>query len=144
MRGLIRASMMNPWAVTVFALTLVLLGTISVFLIPIDILPVFKAPAVQVLTFYSGMPPRDVEMDITNRMERWTDMAAGLSRQESRSILGASVVRNYFQPDTSEGEALASVLSWAQSVLQYMPPGTLPPVGCPSIRPVRCRRAWWR
>ena len=29
MRGLIRASMMNPWAVTVFALTLVLLGSIS-------------------------------------------------------------------------------------------------------------------
>ena len=97
-------------------------------MIPIDILPVFKSPAVQVLTFYQGMPPRDVEQDITNRMERWTDMAAGLARQESRSILGASIVRNYFQPEVSEGEALASVLSWAQSVLQYMPPGTLPPV----------------
>ena len=128
MRGLIRASMMNPWAVTVFSLAIVLLGSIAIYMIPIDILPVFKSPAVQVLTFYSGMPPRDVEMDITNRMERWTDMAAGLSRQESRSILGASVVRNYFQPEVTEGEALASVLSWAQSVLQYMPPGTLPPV----------------
>ncbi len=128
MRGLIRASMMNPWAVTVFALTILLIGVISTFMIPIDILPTFKSPAVQVLTFYSGMPPRDVEMDITNRIERWTDMAEGLARQESRSILGASVVRNYFQPEVSEGEALASVLSWAQSVLQYMPPGTLPPV----------------
>ena len=128
MRGLIRASMMNPWAVTVFALTILLIGVISTFMIPIDILPTFKSPAVQVLTFYSGMPPRDVEMDITNRIERWTDMAEGLARQESRSILGASIVRNYFQPEVSEGEALASVLSWAQSVLQYMPPGTLPPV----------------
>jgi multidrug efflux pump subunit AcrB len=128
MRGLIRASMMNPWAVTVFALTIILIGTISLTLIPIDILPTFKSPAVQVLTFYSGMPPKDVEMDITNRMERWTDMAAGLSNQESRSILGASIVRNYFQPDTSEGEAISSVLSWSQSVIQYLPPGTLPPV----------------
>ena len=41
MRGLIRASMMNPWAVTVFSLTIVLLGTISLYLIPIDILPTF-------------------------------------------------------------------------------------------------------
>jgi len=131
MRGLIRASMMNPWAVTVFSLTIVLIGTISTTMIPIDILPTFKNPAVQVLTFYSGMPPRDVEMDITNRMERWTDMAAGLSHQESRSILGASIVRDYFQPETSEGEALSSVLSWAQSVIQYLPPGTLPPVAIP-------------
>ena len=131
MRGLIRASMMNPWAVTVFSLTIVLLGTISLYLIPIDILPTFKSPAVQVLTFYSGMPPKDVEMDITDRMERWTDMAAGLANQESRSILGASIVRNYFQPDTSEGEALSSVLSWSQSVISYLPPGTLPPVVMP-------------
>jgi multidrug efflux pump subunit AcrB len=131
MRGLIRASMMNPWAVTVFSLTIVLLGTISLYLIPIDILPTFKNPAVQVLTFYSGMPPKDVEMDITDRMERWTDMAAGLASQESRSILVASIVRNYFQPDTSEGEALSSVLSWSQSVIQYLPPGTLPPVAMP-------------
>ena len=127
MRGLIRASMMNPWAVTVFALTIVLLGGISVFLIPIDILPVFKSPAVQVLTFYSGMPPREVEPDITNQEERWTDMAAGIRQQESRSILGVSIVRNYFYPEVSEGEALSSVLSWSQSVLPHLPPGTLPP-----------------
>jgi multidrug efflux pump subunit AcrB len=131
MRGLIRASMMNPWAVTGFCLSLVLMGSISLSLIPIDILPMFKSPAVQVLTFYSGMPPKDVENDITNRMERWTDMAAGLANQESRSILGASIVRNYFQETTEEGEALSSVLSWSQSVIQYLPPGTLPPVVMP-------------
>jgi multidrug efflux pump subunit AcrB len=131
MRGLIRASMMNPWAVTVFSLAIALLGGISIYLIPIDILPVFKSPAVQVMTFYSGMPPRNVERDITNRMERWTDMAAGLRRQESRSILGVSVVRDYFYENITEGEATSSVLSWAQSVLANLPPGTLPPVVMP-------------
>jgi multidrug efflux pump subunit AcrB len=131
MRGLIRMSMMNPWAVTVFALAIVLLGSISIYLIPIDILPAFNSPAVQVLTFYSGMPPRNVESDITNRIERWTDAAAGISRQESRSILGVSVVRNYFHQDISPGEALSSVLSLAQSVVPQLPPGTLPPVVLP-------------
>ncbi len=131
MRGLIRASLMNPWAVTVFALTIALLGGISLALIPVDILPVFKSPAVQVLTFYSGMPPRDVERDITNRIERWTDIASGIKRQESDSILGISVVRNYFYQDIQQGEALSSVLSLAQSVVPQMPPGTLPPVVMP-------------
>lgn len=131
MRGLIRASLLNPWAVTVFALTITVLGGLSVMAIPVDILPVFKSPAVQVLTFYSGMPPRDVERDITNRIERWTDIASGLQRQESRSILGVSIVRNYFYSDTELGGAVSSVLSLAQSVVPQMPPGTLPPIVIP-------------
>ena len=97
MNGLIRASLRNPYAVTVMCLTLVMLGTVAAYLIPIDILPVFKSPAVQVLTFYGGMPAASVEKDITNRMERWTGQATGTSRQESRSIVGASIVRNYFR-----------------------------------------------
>jgi multidrug efflux pump subunit AcrB len=68
--GLIRASLKNPYAVTVFCLSLVMLGTVAAYYIPIDILPVFKSPAVQVLTFYGGMPAASVEKDITNRMER--------------------------------------------------------------------------
>ncbi|MHC5537607.1 efflux RND transporter permease subunit, partial [Singulisphaera rosea] len=97
MNGLIRASLGNPYAVTVFCLTLVMLGGVSIYMIPIDILPVFKSPAVQVLTFYSGMPASSVEKDITNRMERWVGQANGTSRQESRSIVGASVVRDFFR-----------------------------------------------
>src|SRR5487761_86957 len=128
MRGLILASIKNKHAVTVFCLTIVLLGGLSVRQIPIDILPVFNSPAVMVLTFYSGMPPSDVEMDITNRIERWTNMASGLKRQESRSILGASVVYNYFFGNTDRGEAITTVQSLAQSVVPMMPPGTLPPV----------------
>ena len=131
MRGLILASLDNKPAVTVFALTIVLLGGLSVFLTPIDILPVFKSPAVMSLTFYSGMPPRDVERDLTNRIERWTNMASGTQRQESRSILGASVVFNYFFSGTNPGEALTSVQSLAQSVVPMLPPGTLPPVVLP-------------
>ncbi len=79
MRALIRASLKNKPAVTVFALTIVLLGSLSLYSIPIDILPVFKSPAVMVLTFYGGMPPQNVERDITNRLERWTGMAPGSS-----------------------------------------------------------------
>jgi multidrug efflux pump subunit AcrB len=131
LNGLIRASLKNPYAVTVFCLTLVLLGTVSVYMIPIDILPVFRSPAVQVLTFYGGMPAASVEKDITNRIERNTGQANGISRQESRSIVGASVVRNYFQPGSDPGGALTQVSSLALSQLATMPPGTLPPVVLP-------------
>ena len=99
MKGLIRASLANPYAIIVMCLAVMILGVLALVRIPTDILPVFKSPAVQVLTFYGGMPAEGMEKDITNRMERWTGQANGLKRQESRSILGASIVRNYFQDD---------------------------------------------
>jgi multidrug efflux pump subunit AcrB len=131
MNGLIRASLNNPYAVTVAMLTLVILGVISVIDIPIDILPVFKSPAVQVLTFYGGMPAESVANDITIRMERNVGQAAGTRLVESRSIVGASIVRSYFQPDADPNGALTQATSLAFSQLATMPPGTLPPVVLP-------------
>src|SRR5258708_1969609 len=77
MNGLIRFSLGNWYAVVVGVLTIVVIGTLIALQIPIDILPAFKSPAVQVLTFYGGMPAINIENDITNRMERWTGQAAG-------------------------------------------------------------------
>jgi multidrug efflux pump subunit AcrB len=131
MKGLIRASLGNPHAVIVAMLTILVIGGLCVTVIPVDILPIFKAPAVQVLTFYSGMPATAVEKDITNRLERWTGQAANMSRQESRSIVGASVVRNYFQTSADPNGALGQVMSLATGTLPTLPPGTLPPVVLP-------------
>src|SRR5579863_899658 len=131
MNGLIRASLKNTYAVTVMCLTLVLLGGVAVSMIPIDILPAFKSPAVQVLTFYGGMPASSVEKDISNRMERWVGQANGTSRQESRSIVGASIVRNFFRSDVDPNGALTQVNSLALAAVPSLPPGTLPPVVLP-------------
>ncbi|OJW06982.1 MAG: acriflavin resistance protein [Planctomycetales bacterium 71-10] len=131
MNGLIRASLRNPHAVVVFCLTLVMLGFVAINLIPIDILPVFRSPAVQVLTFYSGMPAAGVEKDITNRMERWVGQANGTRRQDSRSIVGASVVRDYFRSGVDPNGALTQVNSLATAAIPALPPGTLPPVVLP-------------
>ena len=131
MNGLIRASLRNHYAVTVFCLTLVVVGTLALMRIPVDILPVFRNPAVQVLTFYGGMPAQGVEKDITSRLERWVGQCNGMARQESRSIVGASIVRNYFQPGTDPSGALTQANSLALAGVPSLPPGTLPPVVFP-------------
>ncbi len=131
MNGVIRASLRNPYAVTVFAFTILLLGANALDKIPVDILPVFNSPAVQVLTFYSGMPAESIEKDITSRMERWTGQAAGTARQESRSIVGASIIRNYYRSGTDPNGALTQVNSLASAAIPNLPPGTLPPVILP-------------
>ena len=131
MNGLIQASLRNPIAVTVMTLTLGLLGGLACFSIPIDILPVFKSPAVQALTFYGGMPAASIEKNITSRMERGVVQASGGERIESRSIVGVSVVRDYFGGHIDRSGALTEVNSLAGWEFPTMPPGTLPPVVLP-------------
>ena len=53
---IVKAALKNSYAVVVFALMILVLGALAIWNIPVDILPVFKAPAVQVLTYFQGMP----------------------------------------------------------------------------------------
>src|SRR5262245_25332002 len=131
MNGLIRASLRNPIAVTVMTLSLALLGALAAYAIPVDILPVFRSPAVQVLTFYGGMPAASSEKNITSRMERGVVQASGGERVESRSIVGTSIVRDYFGGHVDRSGALTECASLAGWEYPTMPPGTLPPVILP-------------
>ncbi len=131
MNRLIRAALDNPIAVTVMTLTLAMLGTLAAVSIPVDILPVFRSPAVQVLTFYGGMPAANIEKNITSRMERGVVQVTGGERLESRSIVGASIVRNYFGSGIDRSGALTESSSLAGWEYPTMPPGTLPPVILP-------------
>jgi len=128
---LIRRALDNPYAVIIGALTILLLGAVAIVKIPTDILPQFKTPAVQILTLYPGMPAEVMEKDITSRLERWTGQANGVARQESRSMTGVSVIRNYFRSDIDPNTAMSQVSSLAISDLYYLPPGTIPPMVMP-------------
>src|SRR6516225_10294033 len=115
---MVRRALQNPYLVVVGMLVVVLLGITVLFRIPADILPIFKTPAVQILTLYPGMPTTTMERDITNRLEGWTSQANGVALQESKSLLGVSVVRDYFRPDIDPSTALSQVSSLASSDLR--------------------------
>lgn len=129
--GLVKFALNNRHAVSVIAIVIVVLGLVAMWIIPVDILPIFRAPAVQVMTFYSGMPAGVVEKNITNRLERWTGQANGTVLQESKSMVGVSIIRNYFSDSTDPNSALTQVNSLALSNLRYLPPGTLPSIVLP-------------
>jgi multidrug efflux pump subunit AcrB len=88
-------------------------------------------PTVQVVTCYQGMTADDVEKTITNRIERWVNQAPGLRRIDSHTIAGVSIVRAYFDKDTTSTAALTTTNSLAQAALPNLPPNTLPPVVFP-------------
>jgi multidrug efflux pump subunit AcrB len=131
MNPMILSSLRNPIAVTVMSLAVSLIGVLAAMNIPIDILPVFNSPAVQILTFYGGMPAASIEKNLTSRMERGVVQASGGRKLESRSIVGASIVRNYFRSNVDRSGALTETNSLAGAEYPTMPPGTLPPIVLP-------------
>ncbi|HEX3147753.1 MAG TPA: efflux RND transporter permease subunit [Gemmataceae bacterium] len=128
---LVRAALSNFHAVFVFMMLIVVLGTVALMGIAVDILPSFNAPAVQVMTFYNGMPARATERVITDRIERWTNQSPGIQQVESRTLTGISIVKLYFRDDIDSTAALTMTNSLALSTLPSLPPNTLPPVVIP-------------
>jgi multidrug efflux pump subunit AcrB len=129
--GLVRLALGNVYGVIVFALVLGVLGGVALASIPVDILPAFKVPAVQVLTYFNGMPARSTERTLTDRIERWVNQAPGVANVESRSVSGASVVKLYFREDVDPTAALTLTNSLASGARAYLPTNTLPPVVLP-------------
>ncbi len=128
---LVRIALKNPYAVVVMALAIVVLGFTATDRISTDLLPQFKTPAVQVLTLYPGMPAETIERDMSTRMQRWTGQSVGIEHQEAKSMLGVSIVRDFFREDIDFNSALSQVTSLAMSDLYYLPPGTIPPMVMP-------------
>lgn len=128
---MVKGALRNPYLIMAMLLAIVILGGAVVHRMPVDMLPSFKTPAVLILTLYPGMPAEVMERDITTRLERWTGQANGIARQESKSMIGVSVLKDYFRPDIDPNTAMSQVTSLAMSDLYYMPPGTLPPMVMP-------------
>ena len=83
-----RFSIRNPYFIVVICLALVVIGVTSLARMPVDLFPPINIPEVVVATFYSGMPPQDMETDITNPLERFFTLASGIDHMESRSHAG--------------------------------------------------------
>src|SRR5438128_3916585 len=77
------------------------------------------------------MPAEVMEKDITTRLERWTGQSNGVALQEAKSMVGVSIVKDYFRADIDPNTAMSQVTSLAMSDLFYLPPGTIPPMVMP-------------
>src|SRR5581483_5345986 len=123
-----RFAIRNPYFIVVVCLFIAVIGVTSVVQMPVDMFPAMNIPVVAVATFYSGMPPEQIETDITSRFERFFTLGSGIEHIESRSLPGVSVIKVYFQPGTNPDSAVTTISNLAMAQLRRLPPGTLPPV----------------
>ena len=123
-----RFAIKYPFLIIVMCLVIAIVGTVALVRMPVDLFPPINIPVVVIATFYSGMPPQQIETNITNPFERWFTLASGVDHIESRSLPGVSLIKIYFQPGTNADADLSTVSNLAMADLRRLPPGTLPPV----------------
>ena len=117
-----------PFFILMLCLLISLVGIVSISRMPVDLFPEIDMPVVVVATFYNGMPPEQIEADLTDTFERFFTLAANVDHSESRSLTGVSLIKIYFKPGTDPNAALSNIANLAMADLRRLPPGTLPPV----------------
>src|ERR1700756_3807109 len=123
-----RFALKYPYFIIMLCLVVALIGTFTVVRMPVDLFPKLQMPVVVGATFYNGMPPQQIEADITNTFERFFTLGANVDHSESRSLTGVSLIKIYFKPGTDANAALSNIANLAMADLRRLPPGTLPPV----------------
>jgi multidrug efflux pump subunit AcrB len=117
-----------PYFIIMLCLVVAVVGVTTVVQMPVDLFPQINIPVVVVATFYSGMPPQQIEADITNTFERFFTLGSNIDHIESRSLTGVSLIKIYFKPGTDANAALSNIATLAMADLRRLPSGTLPPV----------------
>src|SRR6201984_3584773 len=117
-----------PYFIIMLCLVVAVVGVTTVVRMPVDLFPQINIPVVVVATFYSGMPPEQIEADITDTFERFFTLGSNIDHIESRSLTGVSLIKIYFKPGTDANAALSNIANLDMADLRRLPPGTLPPV----------------
>src|ERR1700757_2489907 len=117
-----------PYFIIMICLIVAVVGVTTMVRMPVDLFPQVNIPVVVVATFYAGMPPQQIEADITNTFERFFTLGSNIDHIESRSLTGVSLIKIYFKPGTDPNAASSNIANLAMADLRRLPPGTLPPV----------------
>jgi HAE1 family hydrophobic/amphiphilic exporter-1 len=104
-----------------------LLGIISLTRLPVDLMPEFEQPQLNVRTSYPGVGPLEIEELITRPMEQAVSAVPGITRVESSSSEGNSQIRLNFDWGTDLSEATDEVRTRVDRMRNRLPEDADPP-----------------
>src|SRR5271155_5148121 len=100
--SIIKLALQRPYTFVVVAILIVLLGIWQIKQTPKDIFPEIKMPIVNIVWTYNGLSADEFAQRITTFSEIYlSNYVTGISRMESQTLSGVSVIRLFFHEDTS-------------------------------------------
>src|SRR5579862_7862470 len=126
---IVRVALNRPYTFIVLAVLILVLSPVMIFRTPTDIFPNIDIPVIAVAWQYTGMNPEELEGRLTNTFERLlTIVVDNIEHIESTTVNGQAIIKLYLQHGASLDTANAQVTSGSQTILRFLPPGTLPPL----------------
>src|SRR5579862_420345 len=126
---IVKVALDRPYTFIVLALLILIVSPIVILRTPTDIFPNIDIPVIAVAWQYTGLNPEEVEGRLTSVYERiLTTTVDNIEHIESTTVNGQAIIKIFLQPNTDLATANAQVTAISQTILRFLPPGTLPPL----------------
>ncbi|WP_414543434.1 efflux RND transporter permease subunit [Nostoc sp. CCY0012] len=133
---ILKWSIIQRWIVVLGAVIITCLGVYNLTQMPLDVLPDFAPPQVEIQTEAPGLAPEEVESLITLPIESAMNGTPGVETVRSSSAVGISVVKVIFNWNTDVYQARQLVTERLQQAQQKLPEGVESPQISPITSPI--------
>lgn len=116
----------RPFYSLAIILILIVVGSWSLFKMPVNYFPGINYPLVNVITKYSGASPRDMEVLVTDPIENVLEGIHGVKRTSSVTTMGHSEVTVEFSNNYSVKEARQLTTAALSTLSGQLPPDVVP------------------
>ena len=122
-----RLAIQRPVTMFMLSAVITLLGFISLTRLPVDLMPEFQQPTLNIRTSYAGVGPLEMEELITRPIEQAVGAVPGLIRIESSSSEGNSQVQLNFEWGSDLAESADEVRTRMDRIRARLPEDAEPP-----------------
>ena len=122
-----RLAIQRPVTMFMISAVITLLGLISLTRLPVDLMPEFEQPTLNVRTSYPGVGPLEIEELITRPLEQAVSAVPGIVRVTSNSSEGNSQVQLNFEWGSDLSEAADEVRTRVDRMRGRLPEDADPP-----------------
>ncbi|WP_074163283.1 efflux RND transporter permease subunit [Nodularia spumigena] len=133
---ILKWSIIQRWIVVLGAVIITCLGVYNITQMPLDVLPDFAPPQVEIQTEAPGLAPEEIETLITLPIESAVNGTPGVETVRSASAVGISVVKVIFNWNTDIYQARQLITERLQQAQQKLPEGIENPQISPITSPI--------
>ena len=128
MQKLAEICVRRPVFATMLILSLTVVGAFSFFSLGVDLFPKIDLPTITVTVVNPGASPREVETEITDKVESAVNTISGIDELRSTSVEGVSQVFITFVLEKNADIAAQEVRDKVNTALNKLPITADPPI----------------